>query len=82
LRERDEGVVAVLFSGVPAENLRTRANAATGLLELKNRTDENDNVKFYYEVNRQEYKDSRGQVWVTVEKVGDNWRVTRYDTNY
>lgn len=50
--------------------------------KLKNRTDENNKVRLYYEVNRQEYKDNRGQVWVTLEKAGEDWHVTRYDSAY
>jgi hypothetical protein len=44
---------------------------------LRNRTDEAQSVKMYYQVDGQNYSD--GQLWLTVEKRGDQWQVTRYD---
>ena len=50
--------------------------------KLKNRTDESNTVRLYYEVKRQQYSGNTGQVWVTVENAGGLWRVTRYDRAY
>lgn len=50
--------------------------------QLKNRTDESQSVRLYYEVMRQTYHGLTGQVWITVEKKPDAWHVTRYDRAY
>ena len=44
---------------------------------IRNRTDEAQSVKMYYQVDGHNYSD--GQLWMTVEKRGDQWQVTRYD---
>ena len=44
---------------------------------LRNRTDEAQSVKMFYQVDGQNHSD--GQLWLTVEKRGDQWLVTRYD---
>jgi hypothetical protein len=49
---------------------------------LRNRTDEPQSVRMYYQVGRQKYLGLKGQVWVTVEKRGDRCQVTRYDRWY
>ena len=49
---------------------------------IRNRTDEPQSVRMYYQVGRQKYPDLKGQVWITVEKRGDQWQVTRYDRSY
>ena len=58
-----------------------RTNTLTSW-RLRNRTDEPQSVRLYYEVGRQKYPDLKGQVWVTVEKRGDQWLVIRYDRSY
>lgn len=50
--------------------------------KLQNRRDENNRVRLYYEVTREQYSDNVGQIWVTVEKGRDDWQVTRYDRYY
>ena len=49
---------------------------------LTNRTDEPQSVRLYYQVGRKKYPDLKGQVWLTVEKRGNHWEVTRYDRSY
>jgi len=58
-----------------------KTNALTSW-QLRNRTDEPERVRMYYQVGRQKHPDLKGQVWVTVEKRGDQWQVTRYDRSY
>lgn len=49
---------------------------------LRNRTDEPQSARLYYLVGRKSYKGLEGQVWVTVQKRGNEWKVTRYDRSY
>jgi hypothetical protein len=49
---------------------------------LKNRTDELHKIKMYYQVERKNYNGLQGQVWITVEKHGEQWQVTRYEGIY
>lgn len=58
-----------------------RTNGLTSW-QLRNRTDESQSVRMYYEVRRQEYADLKGPVWITVVKRGERWQVTRYDRYY
>ena len=36
----------------------------------------------YYKVNRKTYDGYQGQLWVTLEKHGENWQVTQYESFY
>lgn len=58
-----------------------RTNSLTSW-QLRNRADEPQSVRLYYQVGREKFPDLKGQVWVTVEKRGDQWQVTRYDRSY
>ena len=58
-----------------------KTNALTSW-RLRNRTDESESVRIFYQVGRQKYFGLEGQVWMTVEKRGDQWQVTRYDRSY
>jgi hypothetical protein len=49
---------------------------------LKNRTDEPHRVRMYYQVGRNNSNNLQGQVWITVEKDGEQWQVTRYESIY
>jgi hypothetical protein len=49
---------------------------------LGNRRDEPQKVIMYYRVKRENLNDIRGPVWVTVEKQGGRWHVTRYESIY
>jgi hypothetical protein len=49
---------------------------------LRNRTDEPQSVRMYYLVERKNYNGLEGQIWITVEKHGEQWQVTRYDRSY
>jgi hypothetical protein len=49
---------------------------------LKNRTDETHKIKMYYQVGRKNYNSLQGQVWITVEKYGEQWQVTHYESIY
>jgi hypothetical protein len=49
---------------------------------LKNRTDEPQNVRMYYTVNRKMYDGYQGQLWVTLEKQGEQWQVKKYECFY
>jgi hypothetical protein len=50
--------------------------------QLKNRTDEIQKVRMYYRVNRNIYDDYQGQLWVTLEKQGEEWQVKKYECFY
>jgi len=49
---------------------------------LANRTDRPEKVKMYYRVNRKTYDGYQGQLWVTLEKHGENWQVMQYECFY
>ena len=49
---------------------------------LKNRTDEPQKIKMYYQVKAENHNDLQGQAWVTVEKQGEKWQVTSYERFY
>ena len=49
---------------------------------LKNRTDEPQKVRMYYRVNRKTYDGYQGQVWVTLEKHGEDWLIKHYECFY
>src|ERR1044072_3020850 len=49
---------------------------------LRNRTDEPQSVRMYYLVESKNYNGLEGQIWITVEKHGEQWQVTRYDRSY
>lgn len=50
--------------------------------QLTNRNDEPQKVRMYYWVKRQTYSGYQGQLWITVEKGGEQWQVTRYESWY
>jgi hypothetical protein len=49
---------------------------------LKNRTDEPQKVRMYYRVKRKTYGGYQGQLWVTLEKQGEEWQVKQYECFY
>lgn len=49
---------------------------------LKNRTDEPQKVRMYYRVKRKTYDGYQGQLWVTLEKQGEEWQVKQYEGFY
>jgi len=49
---------------------------------LKNRTDEPQEVRMYYRVNRQTSDGYQGQLWITLEKQGETWQVKKYECFY
>jgi hypothetical protein len=49
---------------------------------LANRTDQPERVRMYYRVNRKTYDGYQGQLWVTLEKHGENWQVMQYECFY
>lgn len=50
--------------------------------KLTNRTDSSDATRMYYRAQRKSYDGYQGQLWVTVEKHGGDWQVTRYECFY
>lgn len=49
---------------------------------LSNRTDQPERVRMYYRVNRETYEGYQGQLWVTLEKHGEDWKVVQYECFY
>ena len=49
---------------------------------LANRTDQPEKVRIYYRVNRKDYEGYQGQLWISLEKHGEDWRVTQYECFY
>ena len=49
---------------------------------LANRTDHPEKVRMYYRVNRKTYDGYQGQLWVTLEKHGEDWQVMQYECFY
>jgi hypothetical protein len=49
---------------------------------LTNRIDQPERVRMYYRVNRKTYDGHQEQLWVTLEKHGENWEVMQYECFY
>ena len=49
---------------------------------LTNQSDESQKSRMYYRVKRKTYDGYQGQLWVTLEKHGPDWQVTRYECFY
>lgn len=49
---------------------------------LKNRSDDAAKVRMYYRAHRKNYQGYQGQLWVTVERRGSNWQVSKYECFY
>lgn len=49
---------------------------------ITNRSDESQKSRMYYRVKRSTYDGYQGQMWVTLEKHGNDWQVTRYECFY
>lgn len=50
---------------------------------LENRSGDAAKVRMYYEVHRKTYPPAyRGQLWITVERRGADWQVSRYECFY
>ena len=47
--------------------------------QLANRTGDARKTRLYYEVKRNNYPILFGQLWINVEKLGEQWRVTNYE---
>lgn len=50
--------------------------------KLTNRTDNYDTTRMYYRARRKHYDGYQGQVWITVEKHGSYWQITKYECFY
>jgi hypothetical protein len=49
---------------------------------LTNRSDEGNKVRMYYWVKRKGYNGYQGQLWINLEKRGEDWRATEYECFY
>ena len=49
---------------------------------LANRTDQPDRTRMYYRAARTAYEGYEGQLWVTLEKSGEDWKVVQYECFY
>ncbi len=58
------------------------ANSPLLAWKLTNRTDNSDTTRMYYRARRKNYDGYQGQLWVTVEKRGNDWQVTKYECFY
>lgn len=49
---------------------------------LADREETSNKIKMFYWVRRHPHKDFKGQLWVTVEKQGEQWKVVDYESWY
>ena len=58
------------------------ANSPLLAWKLTNRTDNSGTTRMYYRAQRKNYDGYQGQLWVTVERRGSDWQVTKYECFY
>ena len=83
-----QGQCAQATSVLPAtpedhqERCEREANSPLMAWQLTNRSDNSQAIRMSYRAQRRSYDGYQGQLWITVEKRGGDWQVTKYECFY